>query len=296
MSWENVVNIRLKRIAAFFRHGLIYWLPLALLMTAALARLVMPHLLDRMALPAYDLFQTVAPRATPDDPPVVIADIDERSIKALGQWPWPRNILAQLIDKLRDAGAADVAFDILFSEPDRTSPQAMLKLWVGRGINEEQAKQLLASMPDPDVQLAQTMKTMPTVIGFNLTDGMGTQKPLARAGYSTVGQAGADGLKFVQSFEGAVAALPAYQKAAAGDGFVNQVADWDNVVRRVPLVLRAGKTPVPSLAAEALRVGLGARGYILRYAGAQAEQSYGENTGLNAVEIQIPGAKPIEVP
>jgi adenylate cyclase len=283
------------------RRSLIYWLPVMLLVVVALARLVMPSTLDRMALPAFDFFNWAVPRETPDDPPVLIVDIDERSLQQIGQWPWPRTVLAQLIAKLREAGAADIGFDILFTEKDRTSPQMLLALLTSRGVAEDEAKRLLAAMPDPDVQLAAEMARSPIVVGFNLVNEDAGTMPLRKAGYSSVGQAGADGLRFVEKFKGAISALPEFQKAAAGVGFVNQLSDWVNVVRKVPLVLRLGNTEYPSLAMEALRVGLGARGYILRYAGAQAEASYGgvrENRGLNAVEIQIPGGgvKPIEIP
>ncbi len=205
----------MKRLLSFLRRGIIYWLPMALLMTAALARLAIPEVLDRLSLFAFDVYERAAPRQMPDDPPVLIVDIDEHSLKQLGQWPWPRTIVAEILDKLREAGAAVIAFDVLFSEPDRTSPQMLQALLTSRGATEEDAKRLLATMPD----------------------------------------------------------------------------------RRVPLTLRLGAAPEPSLAAEALRVGLGARGYVGRYAGAQQEKSFGENTGLNAIEIRVPQANTrVEVP
>jgi adenylate cyclase len=278
----------LKPLVSFFRRGLVYWLPLALLVAMVLAHFAIPRLFDRFSLFAFDIYQRAAPRETPDDAPVLIVDIDERSLKEIGQWPWPRTLVAQLVDKLHAAGAAVVAFDVLFSETDRTSPESLLALLIARGASAEEATRLLAAMPDPDAQLAAAMAKAPVVTGFNLVaSGEGT--PRGKAGFATVGAAGADPLIFVESFAGAVSALPQLQEAATGNGFVNQISDWDNVVRRVPLVLRLGGKPVPSLAAEAMRVGLGARStYVLRYAGAQAERSFGENTGLNAVQLQIP--------
>jgi len=75
------------------------------------------------------------------------------------------------------------------------------------------------------------------------------------------------------------------EDAAAGNGFLNQYVDWDNVVRRVPLVLKLGDKAYPSLAAEALRLSLGAGSYIGRAAGANNETSFGETTGLTAIRI-----------
>jgi len=282
----------LKRLRSFLSRSIIYWLPLALLLVTALAHLVLPEEFEQLsALIAFDVQQRIAPREPPPDTPVLIVDIDEASLKEVGQWPWPRTVMAQLVDKLHQAGAAAIAFDVLFSEPDRTSPQMLMSLLTDRGAGEEDAKRLLASMQDPDAQFTKAIGGAPVVLGFDLTGTSGKGNPVIKAGFSWVGASGANPLRFVRSFPDVVTALPQLQKAAAGDGFVNQISDWDNVVRRVPLVLRLGDKAVPSLAAEALRVGLGASGYIGRYSGAQAAKSFGENTGLNAIKIG-----PLEVP
>jgi len=277
----------LKRLLSFLRRGIIYWLPLALLLTVTLAHLAIPEQFDQLSsLVGFDQFQRIAPRKAPRDTPVLIVDIDERSLKEVGQWPWPRTVMAEMIEKLHQAGAAVIAFDVLFSEPDRTSPQMLTSLLTDRGADPEEAKRLLASMEDPDTQFAKAIAEAPVVVGFNLTGAGGSNGDLiVKAGFSWVGAAGADPVKFVQSFPEAVSARSEFEKAAVGDGFVNQISDWDNVVRRVPLLLRLGDKAVPSLAAEALRVGLGASGYIGRYSGAQAATSFGENTGLNAIKI-----------
>ena len=82
-----------------------------------------------------------------------------------------------------------------------------------------------------------------------------------------------------------VSNLPGLEAAAAGDGFLNQFVDWDHVVRRIPLILRLGNKPYPSPSAETLRVALGASSYAGRGAGANAEKSFGEKTGLTAIGI-----------
>jgi adenylate cyclase len=60
---------------------------------------------------------------------VRVVDIDEASLQAYGQWPWPRTRLAELVTRLHEAGATAIAFDVLLAEPDRTSPKAMAQLW-----------------------------------------------------------------------------------------------------------------------------------------------------------------------
>ncbi len=276
----------MKRLLSSLRRGVIYWLPAVLLLATALAHLVIPDEFEQLsALIAFDVHQRLAPREPPPDAPVLIVDVDELSLKRIGQWPWPRTVMAQLVDRLHQAGAAVIGFDVLFSEPDRTSPQMLMSLLTERGVGDEEAKRLLASMQDPDVQFAKAITDAPVVVGFDLTATAGKGDPVIKAGFSWVGASGANPLRFVRSFSDAVSALPQLQKAASGNGFVNQISDWDNVVRRVPLLLRLGDKAVPSLAAETLRVGLGASGYIGRYSGAQAAKSLGENTGLNAIKI-----------
>lgn len=254
------------------------------------AHIVIPSVFERFSLFAFDIYQRADPRATPADPPVLIVDIDQHSLNELGQWPWPRTVVAQMLDHLREAGAAVVAFDVLFSEPDRTAPESLKKLLVARGTSEADAQRLLAEMADPDAQFAEAISKGPVVVGFDLVGNDGKPQTAVKAGFSVLGALGADPYRYVDRFPEAVSALPPLLKAAAGNGFVNEPSDWDNVVRHVPMVFRLGERPVPSLAAEALRVGFGGRGFLLRYAGAQAEKTFGENSGLNAIEIPIPAA------
>ena len=269
------------RVLLAARRRLIYLLPLALLLVALTLRVTASDLLERLSLVCFDLYQKAAPRPA-GDAPIRVVDIDDRSLGKIGQWPWPRAIVAQLVDKLREAGAAVIAFDIDFAEPDRTSPKLLLPLLAKNGVGAEEAEKLLAAVPDPDQRLADAMGTMPVVTGFILTDRGETRPPLAKAGFALVGD---DPLGHVDSYSAAIANLPRLEAAAAGNGFLNQFVDWDHVVRRVPLILRLGEKPYPSLVAETLRVALGASSYVGRAAGANAEKSFGEKTGLTAIRI-----------
>jgi len=263
------------------RRGLIYILPLAVLGLALLARLAAPDLLDRLMLTSFDLYQRIAPRPAGDSP-VRIVDIDNDSLKQYGQWPWPRSLEAGLLDKLHGAGAAVVVFDIIFSEPDRTSPKLLLSELEKHGSVAPETAQLLSGLPDPDAQLAAAIKSVPTVTGFILAERADSGKPVSKAGYAFAGN---EPLKFVDGFPAAIADLPEFQAAAAGNGFINRYVDWDDVVRRVPLIMRLGDKPVFSLVAETLRVQAGAHTYIGRAAGANGETSFGRSTGLTALRI-----------
>ena len=263
------------------RRGLVYLLPLLALAVALSARLAAPDLLDRLMLTSFDLYQRIAPRE-PGNIPISIVDIDEKSLDKYGQWPWSRSLDAQLVDKLRDAGAAVVAFDIVFAEPDRTSPKLLLAQLTRDGSVDSDAARLLGNLPDPDEALAAAMKSVPTIAGFILVDHSDSPPPAQKAGYAFAGN---EPLRFVDTFPTAISDLPPLQQAALGNGFLNEHVDYDQIVRRVPLIMRLGDKPVFSLVAETLRVVTGAHTYVARAAGANGEKSFGENTGLTQVKI-----------
>ena len=93
----------------------------------AALRVVDPPPLEELRLRTFDFFQLAAP-AKPRLHPAVIVDIDEESLKALGQWPWPRTVIADLVDRLTGLGAAAIGFDVIFAEPDRYSPGSIIDL------------------------------------------------------------------------------------------------------------------------------------------------------------------------
>ncbi|MGH7047916.1 MAG: CHASE2 domain-containing protein [Stellaceae bacterium] len=269
------------RLLPPFRRGLLQLLPFAVLLASIGLRLAIPDLLGRLSLLAFDLYQRALPR-TPGHSPIRIVDIDDKSLAEIGQWPWPRTIVGRLVGRLAAAGAAVVAFDIDFAEPDRTSPQLLLGLLASNGIGPAAADQLLHGLPDPDRQLAAAMRKVPVVTGFILSDRGGSRAPAEKAGFAFAGD---DPLGHVGRYSGAIPNLPELEAAAAGNGFLNQYLDWDHVVRRVPLILTLNGKPYPSLAAEALRVAFGATTYVGRAAGANRENDFGEATGLTALRI-----------
>ena len=97
------------------------------------------------------------------DVPVRIIDIDETSLIKLGQWPWPRTRISKLIEKLNSAHVATIGFDIIFSEPDRTSPQAMADLW----SLEVPLRNALKTLSDHDEILANSLNKSDAVLGVH---------------------------------------------------------------------------------------------------------------------------------
>src|SRR5262249_4768222 len=110
------------------RAGRLYFFLVAFILAgASLLRLADPFFLQALRLIAFDSYQSLWPQAYDAALPVRIVDIDEESLSRIGQWPWPRTTMAELLKKLTAQGAAVVAFDILFAEPDRTSPEEAIK-------------------------------------------------------------------------------------------------------------------------------------------------------------------------
>jgi adenylate cyclase len=261
------------------RVRMLGFLPLAMLALAIGLRWipVTSEYIDRLAGLSWDAFQRTAPR--PYQPlPVRIVDIDDASLAEFGQWPWPRILLGAVVQKLREAGAASIAFDIVFAEPDRMSPNIVLPTWRKAGSAVLPAL-LLTDLPDHDAIFAKTVAGAPDiVVGQILKNGVATERaPQPKAGFA---MAGADPLVFVPPFDGIVTNLPPIEAGAKGAGFLNHDPEWDRIVRRVPLLLRYRDQTVPSLAAEALRVAMGATSYTVKGAGANATTAYGHNSGM----------------
>lgn len=216
-----------------------------------------PPLLQTLRQAVFDQYQRVHPRVY-QPTPVRIIDIDEESLARVGQWPWPRTRIAELVERLRRAEVAAVGFDVLFAEPDRTSPKAMLGIWHLPAATQRSIK----GLPDHDDLFATTLQSGGVVLGFAVErEGVGVPLPVQKYRYLGIGE---PALPFAHLFSRAVPSLPLLSQAASGNGALTFVPDNDGVVRRVPLLLRLGDTLVPSLVAEVLRVGQGAQNYMVR--------------------------------
>lgn len=203
----------------------------------------------------FDQFQRWYPRAYAN-PPVRIIDIDDESLRRIGQWPWPRQRVAGLVTDLQALSPSAIALDIMFSEPDRGSP----------GPTRDS---VAASPPAPDEVLARALRGSNAAIGFAMTPG---RAPRGRSDAgddglslkSNVAVLGGDPAGFVPAYGAAIPNLAGLQEAAAGQGAITLVSDDDGIVRRVPMVLSLEGRLVPSLAAEALRLSTHATTYVVR--------------------------------
>ena len=122
---------------------------------ASVLVLYRPSLVGRLDDSTYDLLLRSA-RATPPAAGVVIVDVDERSLTTVGQWPWRRDVVGRLISRLRDAGAAVIALDVIFAESDRFEQDSKASRDAGADMT-------------PDGKLAATLRQGRVVLGYGLT-------------------------------------------------------------------------------------------------------------------------------
>ena len=267
----------------FARHGrrLLYPLFVTFFLAVFVAVGVSnPFFVQSIRLLAFDGLQKLAPRAYDIRQPVRVVDIDDKSLEKLGQWPWPRTVMGSLIQKIGEAGAASITTDIMYAEPDRTSLVRYTK-----GLETDKAQQVAALIGGPldnDAAFAAIIKQLPVVLGTVLINDGNPQKPTQKSGFAVAGD---NPKPFLHGFAGVLRNLPELEAAASGLGATNWIPDHDGIIRRVPLMFRAGQSYVPSLAAEALRVAQRAGSYVLKSSNASGETAFGASTGLNHIKI-----------
>lgn len=205
-----------------------------------------PLALLRQAL--FDSYQLAFPRVRQAEP-VTIVEVDERSLQAIGQWPWPRNRLADLVDAVAAHRPAAVGLDIYMPEADQTSPERVAQ---NLPAGSEALADALAKLPSHELRLAQALHGAPTVLsaaGFDTRSFATNEGLLTRAAELR----GGDPLPYLRRFVQVLSSMPELQRAAHGQGVVS-VDSRDAVVRRVPLAVVVNDQVVPSLAMEMLRV------------------------------------------
>jgi adenylate cyclase len=208
-----------------------------------------PRPVEELRLRSFDLYQNIKPPASAVSL-VVIVDIDENSVSALGQWPWPRTVLVDLLTRIYEMQAVAVGFDVVFPEPDRTSPGEAVKHF--RNIDQGM-RELLAHLPSNDDLFAQAIGEGKVVLGQSVTHTINTRAPGQRpeTGVATMG---ADPSPFLIVFPHLLRNLPEFEQAAAGRGLFSIPAERDGIVRRMPIVMKAEGKIVPSLTLDMLRV------------------------------------------
>lgn len=214
-----------------------------------------PPLLQYLRNAGFDQLQRIWPREKLDLP-VRVVDIDERSLAELGQWPWSRKVLARMVDELSTLGAAVIAFDILFPEPDRLSPNRIAgDPDLVAGLSAEARQEISVSFPDNDEIFAQAIRGRPVVLAFSNAPGNVRQTAPRVAGFA---QTGLDASKAPPAIQSVAANIAKLEAEAAGFGGINlDLAREQGVARQTPMLWSDGTSFYPSLSLEALRVAQG---------------------------------------
>ena len=186
-------------------------------------------IVETARLKGFDFLQQQDPPVASQD--IGIVTIDEASLEKYGQWPWKRDVLAEIIWQLRETGAGIIVLPILFSEYDRLAgDQALLEALAGNGI----------------------------VIGQNgsfKADKNGVPRGVAKIG---------DPLPFLFEWTGMLGPIPEFGENADGVGVLNTVPEIDGVVRRLPMLMRVGDDVYPAIAIELIRVAVGEPSYQVK--------------------------------
>lgn len=239
--------------------------------------------LDRLTPLVFDAYQRIQPRAETGGA-VTVVDIDEASIAKLGQWPWSRAIIAHMVDRLGQLGAVTIAFDVVFSEPDRTSLSEAAKNLEQAGAKVELPA---GQLPDNDAALAAAFSRNNVVAGFVLSNETQTVLPKPKAGFA---YGGSDPKGYLTRFGGGVPNLRPLSDAASGLAFYSFPPSIDGLVRVIPLMATAQDQIYPTLALEALRLAQGAQSFTIRSSDASGDTGAGTAamTTLRVGAIDVP--------
>jgi adenylate cyclase len=245
---------RLRRLRRWFgrKFGYARLICLALLIGFAGLRVADPGPIQELRIRTFDTFQRIDPRVKTARP-VTIVDIDEKSLAKLGQFPWPRTRIADLVTDLARLGAVVIAFDVIFSEPDRLNPDVAADTF--RDLDDESRARLRA-LPSNDRLFADAMRRSRVVLGESGLPYVISEldQTLPVTGLAMLGE---DPQRFMFRFTGLLRNTPVLEQAAGGRGMLTINPERDGIVRRVPMIMQAQGTIMPSLSFETLRLATG---------------------------------------
>lgn len=255
---RGVIRI-ITRAAIWF--GLVRLVALIGLFFALLVRIGDPIIVSEQRYAAFDFYQQSKPREF-TTLPVAIIDVDDRSLDEVGQWPWPRTRVADLVRKATEAGAVAIAFDIIFSEPDRLSPAEIAR------DNPDLPSDVLDKMsllPSNDDILADAFAGSRVVAGQTsirtFSGALTEQREMADVAHAFIGP---DPMPYMLKFPDMIQNLPVLEESAAGLGVFTVRPDPDGVFRRVSLVMSVQDKVRLGLSAELLRVATGGAPFAVR--------------------------------
>jgi adenylate cyclase len=232
---------------------------LALLIGFAALRVLDPAPVEELRVRTFDGYQRIDPRKKTARP-VTIVDIDDKSLEKFGQWPWPRTRIADLVTELTRLGAVVIAFDVVFSEPDRLNPDFVADTL--RNLDEA-TRERLRALPSNDQVFADAIRASRVVLGESgsAQELAALDKTLPVTGLAMLGE---QPQRFMFDFPGLLRNTPVLEHAAAGRGLFTINPERDGIVRRVPMIMLAQGQTMPSLSFEMLRVATGSGTILIK--------------------------------
>ncbi|NQV44436.1 MAG: adenylate/guanylate cyclase domain-containing protein [Rhodospirillales bacterium] len=244
-SFDRLVGLTM--LAAFL---VVYW--------------INPYPVEFVRNKTFDFFEKLQPRPipAPGTSPVIIIDLDEESLNEIGQWPWPRNILADMVRNLFVMGVGVVGFDMAFPEPDRMNPAVIANSIAG--IDDE-TREKLSKLSGNDEAFANIIRQTRVVLGqaayweeLDTAKGPPVKKSVA---VRKLSKNAPDPKSYLPTVPSLVRNTPIIEQAAAhkmgGHGIFSLVPELDGIVRRVPTLFVYDGNMYPSLAVEMLRLATG---------------------------------------
>ena len=250
-------------------------MPFAILL-AFLPLLDPMNIFSDLRLRSFDTFQQMYPREKMQDDPVVLVDIDDESLSRYGQWPWPRNLVAELVNQTYYSLAT--GFDIVFAEPDRTGSSQLKRTYESNPsmINA------LESVPDHDEIFSDAIENHGTVVlGLAPNNNGVSEFNQMKSGLVVQGD---DPKQFLNRYMGVESNIEILENVSSGLGSMS-IGNNDSIVRTIPTFELIGDQLLPSFPLEVLRVAVGANTYQIKSSNASSEQAFGEATGINHVKL-----------
>ena len=234
-----ILNKKIKKFSIYF----VLSLSLSIFLSAIY--IFFPSLPDSLDNRLRDYLFTIRGEL-PHNQNVVIVDIDETSIKSLGQWPWSRDKLAKILENLTLANVGIVGLDIVFAEEDRTSPHKIL----------QDLKIYKKDVPNYDLEFANVVENSPVILGYQFDlvkkDNVNAKVPQIPAIFIEKDKP-QDKSYLIEAYN-TILNIPQIQDKAYSSGFFNNIPDDTGIIRSVPLIISYDDTIYPSLALEVIRV------------------------------------------
>jgi CHASE2 domain-containing sensor protein/serine phosphatase RsbU (regulator of sigma subunit) len=242
------------------RHGRAF--PLVLLFIAALALIFQEHTpLVNLRHAQFDHYQQLMPRHRASEPAIVVS-VDSQSLERHGQWPWSRELIAQMVNQIMAGQPLALGIDMIFAERDRYSPAVLAERLPAL------PKSALVGLNEPDSVFAKALSQGPTVLAVvgvarQLPGARQPNKPLPALAESHLAE------QPIIRFPAALASRPQLEAAAAGEGLINASPDklssspHRGVLRHTPTIAFIDQQPFLSLPLEMVRVALGEAGSVV---------------------------------